>query len=53
MLVTSAKYVVTVAVSVSFGIKHSYNMITNPIQVKVINPNLTSIIVSYLLNNYL
>ena len=30
--------VVIVVVVFSFGIKHSYNMITYPIQVKIINP---------------
>ena len=38
--------VVLVAVeSFSFGIKHSYNMITNPIQVNIINLSLTTITV--------
>ena len=34
---------VVAVVSFSFGIKHSYNVITNPVQVKIINTSLTPI----------
>ena len=39
---------VVLVVTFSFGIKHSYNMITNPIQVKIINPSLTPITIQLL-----
>ena len=35
--------IVVVVVVFSFGIKHSHNMTTNPIQVKIRNPSLASI----------
>ena len=42
-VVVVAVVVVVVVVPFFFGIKHSYNIITNPIQVKIINPSLTPI----------